>query len=85
MTWLDAGLTRIVYLDIDAHHGDGVQDAFHDEARVLTPQCARGGTLAAYGAGGGPCAGGAARNFPVPRGFNDTGDADVDEARDPCR
>jgi acetoin utilization protein AcuC len=27
---------RVVYLDIDAHHGDGVQNAFYDTDRVLT-------------------------------------------------
>ena len=27
---------RIVYLDIDAHHGDGVQEAFYDTNQVLT-------------------------------------------------
>jgi acetoin utilization protein AcuC len=27
---------RVVYLDIDAHHGDGVQDAFYHSDRVLT-------------------------------------------------
>ncbi|GAM11067.1 histone deacetylase RPD3 [Geobacter sp. OR-1] len=27
---------RIVYLDIDAHHGDGVQEAFFSDNRVLT-------------------------------------------------
>ena len=27
---------RVLYLDIDAHHGDGVQDAFYDSDRVLT-------------------------------------------------
>ncbi len=27
---------RIVYLDIDAHHGDGVQEAFYDTSQVLT-------------------------------------------------
>jgi acetoin utilization protein AcuC len=26
----------IAYLDIDAHHGDGVQEAFYDDPRVLT-------------------------------------------------
>ena len=26
---------RVVYLDIDAHHGDGVQEAFYDTDRVL--------------------------------------------------
>lgn len=34
--WLvDQGL-RIVYVDIDAHHGDGVQAAFYDTDRVMT-------------------------------------------------
>ena len=27
---------RVAYVDIDAHHGDGVQDAFFDDDRVLT-------------------------------------------------
>ena len=27
---------RVVYLDIDAHHGDGVQEAFYDTDKVLT-------------------------------------------------
>lgn len=27
---------RVLYVDIDAHHGDGVQDAFVEEARVMT-------------------------------------------------
>jgi acetoin utilization protein AcuC len=27
---------RIVYIDIDVHHGDGVQNAFYDTDRVLT-------------------------------------------------
>jgi len=27
---------RVLYLDIDAHHGDGVQWAFYEEPRVLT-------------------------------------------------
>lgn len=27
---------RVAYIDIDAHHGDGVQDAFYDSDRVLT-------------------------------------------------
>ena len=27
---------RVVYIDIDAHHGDGVQAAFYDTGRVLT-------------------------------------------------
>ena len=33
---LDGGLERVFYADLDAHHGDGVQDAFADDPRVLT-------------------------------------------------
>ena len=36
LAMLDRGLERIFYVDIDAHHGDGVQDAFADDDRVLT-------------------------------------------------
>jgi acetoin utilization protein AcuC len=32
---IDQGL-RVAYVDIDAHHGDGVQNAFYDTDRVLT-------------------------------------------------
>lgn len=32
---LDRG-KRVVYIDIDAHHGDGVQRAFYDSNKVLT-------------------------------------------------
>jgi acetoin utilization protein AcuC len=32
---LDKG-ERVVYIDLDAHHGDGVQAAFYDDPRVLT-------------------------------------------------
>lgn len=32
---LEEGL-RVAYVDIDVHHGDGVQDAFYDDDRVLT-------------------------------------------------
>ncbi len=32
---LNAGW-RVLYLDIDVHHGDGVQAAFYDDPRVLT-------------------------------------------------
>ena len=34
--WLVARGRRVVYLDIDAHHGDGVQEGFYDSDRVLT-------------------------------------------------
>ena len=33
---LDHGAKRIAYVDIDAHHGDGVQAIFYDDPRVLT-------------------------------------------------
>ena len=71
LAWLDQGLTRIVYLDIDAHHGDGVQDAFAEDGRVLTLSIHEAGRWPFTGAAE-DRAGGAARNFPVPAGFNDT-------------
>jgi acetoin utilization protein AcuC len=70
LTWLDLGLDNIVYLDIDAHHGDGVQDAFHDDPRVFTISLHEGARWPFTG----PAhdrAGGAARNFPLPAGCND--------------
>ena len=33
---LAAGVERVAYVDIDVHHGDGVQAAFYDDPRVLT-------------------------------------------------
>ena len=37
IAWLlSAGATRIAYVDVDVHHGDGVQAAFYDDPRVLT-------------------------------------------------
>lgn len=33
--FLNRGM-RVAYVDIDAHHGDGVQEAFYDDDRVLT-------------------------------------------------
>ncbi|RRQ28918.1 acetoin utilization protein AcuC [Rhodococcus sp. Eu-32] len=37
ISWLlDNGFDRIAYIDVDAHHGDGVQHAFVDDPRVLT-------------------------------------------------
>ncbi len=68
---LDRGLDRICYIDVDAHHGDGVQDAFAGDDRVLT--------ISVHEAGRWPNtglledrAGGLARNLPVPPGFNDS-------------
>jgi acetoin utilization protein AcuC len=33
---LDHGATRVAYVDVDTHHGDGVQAFFYDDPRVLT-------------------------------------------------
>ena len=33
---LDNGVERIAYIDVDVHHGDGVQKIFWDDPRVLT-------------------------------------------------
>ncbi len=82
MVWRELGLRRIAYVDIDAHHGDGVQDAFDDEPEVFTFSIheamrwpLRKQELGADPRGSGLAhdrAGGAARNFPVPAGLNDT-------------
>lgn len=71
MEWLALGLGNILYLDIDAHHGDGVQDAFHDDPRVFTLSIHEDGRWPFTG-GMDDRAGGHARNIPVPAGFNDT-------------
>jgi acetoin utilization protein AcuC len=37
IAWLlGQGYERIAYVDLDVHHGDGVQTAFYDDPRVLT-------------------------------------------------
>ena len=37
ISWLlSAGAARVAYVDLDVHHGDGVQAAFYDDPRVLT-------------------------------------------------
>jgi acetoin utilization protein AcuC len=69
--WLDAGLTNILYLDIDAHHGDGVELAFHDDPRVFTVSIHEAGRWPHTGRAE-DRAGGHARNLPVPPGFNDS-------------
>jgi acetoin utilization protein AcuC len=71
LTWLDLGLDNIVYLDIDAHHGDGVQDAFENDPRVFTISLHEAGRWPFTGSAD-DRAGGAARNFPLPPGINDS-------------
>jgi acetoin utilization protein AcuC len=67
---LDHGVHNICYVDFDAHHGDGVQDAFHDDARVFTLSIHEDGRWPFTGKLG-DRAGGHALNVPVPRHFND--------------
>ncbi len=76
LSLLDQGVAPILYLDIDAHHGDGVQDAFADEPRVWTVSLHEAGRWphrppAPAGSLEDRC-GGQARNLPLPRGFNDS-------------
>ena len=33
---LDNGCERVGYVDVDVHHGDGVQAIFYDDPRVMT-------------------------------------------------
>jgi acetoin utilization protein AcuC len=73
---LDHGYDRIAYLDIDAHHGDGVQRAFIDDPRVLTvsihedPASLWPGTGYADEVGNGAAAG-TSVNIPLPPGTPD--------------
>src|SRR5229473_4452660 len=75
---LEQGAQRIAYVDIDVHHGDGVQAAFYDDPRVLTislhehPMTLFPGT-GLPGDTGGPEAGGTAVNVALPAGTGDAG------------
>lgn len=70
MTLLQMGLNRVVYVDIDAHHCDGVEAAFRgaDKVRMISVHENRrwpfSGTLM-------DDAGGASLNLPVPKNLND--------------
>lgn len=69
-TLLDLGRARVLYADLDAHHGDGVEFAFATDPRVLT--------LSVHEAGRWPFTGRledqgpGRRNIPVPARLNDT-------------
>ncbi|WP_353648028.1 acetoin utilization protein AcuC [Nakamurella sp. A5-74] len=73
---LDSGVQRVAYVDIDVHHGDGVQEVFYDDPRVLTvslhesPLALWPGTGWPHetGHGGGV---GSAVNIPLPPGTSD--------------
>lgn len=75
---LDNGAQKVAYIDVDAHHGDGVQAMFYHDPRVLTislhesPQTLFPGTgySTEVGAEG---AEGSAVNVPLPPGTSDAG------------
>ncbi len=79
IAWLlTQGAERIAYVDIDVHHGDGVQAAFYDDPRVLTISLHEHPATLFPGTGlptetGGPGADGSAVNVALPAGTRDAG------------
>lgn len=79
IAWLlDQGAERVAYVDIDVHHGDGVQAAFYDDPRVLTISLHEDPGSLFPGTGrvsesGGPAADGCAVNVALPPGTGDEG------------
>jgi len=75
---LDRGAQRIAYVDIDVHHGDGVQAMFWDDPRVLTVSLHETPLALFPGTGfpdetGGRGAEGSAVNVALPPGTGDAG------------
>ncbi|MGO4383114.1 acetoin utilization protein AcuC [Specibacter sp. RAF43] len=75
---LDSGVGKVAYIDIDAHHGDGTQNIFWDDPRVLTISLHESGLTLFPGTGfaneiGGPGAQGSAVNVALPAGTSDAG------------
>ena len=75
---LDQGAQRVAYVDLDAHHGDGVEQAFWNDPRVLTISIHETGLMLFPGTGfakdiGGPQAEGYAVNVAVPASVGDAG------------
>jgi acetoin utilization protein AcuC len=68
---LDAGLQRVLYVDLDAHHGDGVQAAFATDTRVTLASIHEEGRWPGSG-GVEDRLNGRAINIPVPRHLNDS-------------
>jgi acetoin utilization protein AcuC len=66
-----SGLQRIAYVDLDAHHADGVEHAFHDDPDILMISVHEERRWPFTGALGDRGLG-QVWNLPVPRGFNDT-------------
>jgi acetoin utilization protein AcuC len=77
IAWLlEQGAERIAYVDIDAHHGDGVQAAFWADPRVLTISLHQHPATLFPFTGlptetGGPGAEGSAVNVALPAGITD--------------
>ena len=77
IAWLlEQGAERVAYVDVDVHHGDGVERAFWDEPRVLTISLHESGRYLFPGTGfpddvGGPGAEGSAVNVALPPGTAD--------------
>jgi acetoin utilization protein AcuC len=77
--WLLAqGAERVAYVDVDVHHGDGVERIFYDDPRVLTISLHETGQMLFPGTGfpadtGGPEALGSAVNVALPPGTADAG------------
>jgi acetoin utilization protein AcuC len=77
IAWLLAqGAERVAYVDVDVHHGDGVERAFWDEPRVMTISLHESGRWLFPGTGfpedcGGPNADGLAVNVALPPGTSD--------------
>lgn len=79
IAWLLAqGVERIGYVDVDVHHGDGVQEIFYNDPRVMTISIHESGKTLFPGTGratdiGGPDARGTAVNIAIPAGTTDDG------------
>jgi len=67
---LKQGSSNVMYIDLDAHHGDGVEDAFYEEPRVTTVSVHEQDRWPYSGTRSHPEAG--AFNFNVPAGLNDS-------------
>jgi acetoin utilization protein AcuC len=75
---LDHGAKKVAYVDVDVHHGDGVQAIFYDDPRVLTISLHETGQMLFPGTGfpaetGGPNAIGTSVNVALPPGTADAG------------